>query len=68
MTEDRYTLWGTPHSLYTGKARSYLLKKRIAFDERLASDPRFMGEVIAAIGHFVAPVIETPEGLLVQDT
>ena len=68
MTEDRYTLWGTPHSLYTGKARSYLFKKRIAFDERLASDPRFMGEVIAAIGHFVAPVIETPEGLLVQDT
>lgn len=68
MTADRYTLWGTPHSLYTGKARSYLIKKRIAFDERPASDPRFIGEITPAIGHFVAPVIECPGGLIVQDT
>jgi glutathione S-transferase len=63
-----YTLWGTPHSLYTGKARSYLIKKRISFDERPASDPRFMDEIVPAIGHFVAPVIESPAGEIIQDT
>jgi len=68
MGTGRYTLWGTPHSLYTGKARAYLIKKRIAFDELLASDPRFLGEVVAGIGHFVAPVVESPEGEIIQDT
>ena len=43
MAKGRYTLWGTPHSLYTGKARSYLIKKQIAFDEVMSSDQRFMG-------------------------
>jgi glutathione S-transferase len=61
-------MWGTPHSLYSGKARSYLIKKRVPFTERLASDPRFLGEVVPAIGHMVIPVVETPEGELIQDT
>lgn len=68
LANRRYTLWGTPHSLYTGKARAYLIKKRIPFDELLPSDPRFMGEVIAKVGHMVIPVIETPRGELIQDT
>lgn len=68
MAEGRYTLWGTPNSLYTGKARSYLIKKGLPFDERMASDPRFMSEIVPQIGHFVIPVILSPEGSLVQDT
>lgn len=68
MNQASYTLWGTPHSLYTGKARSYLIKKRVPFTERLASDPRFLGEVVPAIGHMVIPVVETPDGELIQDT
>jgi glutathione S-transferase len=68
MSDRGYTLWGTPHSLFTGKARSYLLKKQVAFQELLASDPRFSGEVIPKVGHWVVPVIETPEGELIQDT
>jgi hypothetical protein len=28
-TNDTYILWGAPASLYNGKARSYLIKKRI---------------------------------------
>lgn len=63
-----YVLWGTPHSLYTGKARSYLIKKRVDFVERLPSDPRFAAEVVGQIGHFVVPVLETPTGALIQDT
>ena len=66
MTAGRYTLWGTPHSLFTGKIRSYLIKKGIPYDEVMASDPRFLGEVIERVGHTVIPVVETPEGALVQ--
>ena len=33
MPDRGYTLWGTPHSLFTGKARSCLLKKRVPFTE-----------------------------------
>lgn len=68
MTKGNYTLWGTPHSLFTGKARSYLLKKAVPFTELLASDPRFLGEVVPKVGHMVVPVIETPDGELIQDT
>lgn len=68
MADDIYTLWGTPHSLFTGKARSYLLKKQIPFTELLASDQRFLDEIVPQVGHMVIPVIETPEGALIQDT
>ncbi len=68
MAAGRYTLWGTPHSLYTGKARSYLIKKQVPFDEVMASDPHFMGEVVPQVGHMVIPVVRTPEGELIQDT
>lgn len=68
MSGNGYTLWGTPHSLFTGKARSYLLKKQVPFTELLASDSRFTGEVVPAVGHMVVPVVETPEGELLQDT
>lgn len=68
MANGRYTLWGTPHSLYTGKARSYLIKKQVPFDEVMACDQRFMGEVIPKVGHMVIPVVEAPNGTLIQDT
>lgn len=68
MATGRYTLWGTPHSLYTGKARSYLIKKQVPFDEVMASDAHFMGEVIPQVGHMVIPVVRTPGGELIQDT
>ncbi len=67
MAIGRYTLWGTPHSLYTGKARSYLIKKGVPFDEMMAGDPHFMGEVIPQVGHFVIPVVRTPDGAIIQD-
>lgn len=68
MPTPGFTMWGTPHSLFTGKARSYLLKKGVPFTELLASDPRFLGEVMPKVGHMVIPVVETPEGELIQDT
>ena len=68
MAAGRYTLWGTPHSLYSGKARSYLIKKQVPFDEVMASDAHFMGEIVPQVGHMVIPVVRTPEGALIQDT
>lgn len=68
MAGRQFTMWGTPHSLYAGKLRSYLIKKQVPYREMIASDPRFLGEVIGKIGHMVVPVVETPEGELLQDT
>ena len=42
-----FRLYGTPGSLYTGKARCYLIKKQVPYREVLASDPKFLSEVIA---------------------
>jgi glutathione S-transferase len=66
--EDTYTLWGGPLSLYSGKARSYLIKKRIPYVERFPSHADFPTRVMPAIGLFVIPVLEAPDGTLVQDT
>ncbi len=75
MTTDRSTvlnepliLWGTPHSLYTGKVRSYLIKKGLHFTESMPHRPRFQAEIVTAIRHVVVPVVETADGALYQDS
>ena len=65
---DAYTLWGSPHSLYTGKIRSYLIKKGVPFSEFLLAHPRFQSYVVPAVRHVVVPILETPDGRLLQDT
>ena len=62
------TLYGSPPSLYSGKARSYLRKAGIEFEERLHSHPDYSARILPAISRFVIPVLETPEGEIVQDT
>jgi glutathione S-transferase len=63
-----YVLYGMPASLYTAKARSYLRKRRIDHVERVVGDPRYTGEVMPRIGRWIIPVLQTPEGELIQDT
>jgi glutathione S-transferase len=63
-----YTLWGSSPSLYTGKARSYLVKKGLFYRERNPSDPEFAARILPAIGHFSIPVLETADGEIVQDS
>lgn len=65
---DRYVLYAMPGSLYSGKARSYLRSHRIDYVERVPGDPRYSDGVVAAIGRWIIPVLETPDGTLVQDT
>ena len=60
---DVFTLYGAAISLYTGKVRAYLRYKNIPFVESSMT-----GAVLEKIGYFMIPVLETPEGDLVQDT
>ena len=63
-----YILWGTPHSLYTGKARSCLIKKGLAFVERCPSHTDYKTRVRPAVVMVTFPVLETPEGHFIQDS
>ena len=63
-----FILWGTPHSLYTGKARSCLIKKGLTFVERCPSHTDYKARVRPAVGMVTFPVLETPEGQFIQDS
>ncbi|MEO1042947.1 MAG: glutathione S-transferase N-terminal domain-containing protein [Pseudomonadota bacterium] len=67
MTDAPYILYGMPLSLYTGKVRAYLIRRRIAFEERIAATPTFAKEIIPKIGRFIIPVLVTPDGEIWQD-
>jgi len=62
-----YRLYGTPGSLYTAKARSYLIKQHISFENRAAGEIRFRSEIAPKIGRWIIPVLESGDGHLVQD-
>jgi glutathione S-transferase len=63
-----YTLWGGSLSLYTGKLRSYLIKKNIPYRELYPSHPLFRTRIVPAVGLLVVPVLEAPDGTIIQDT
>ena len=63
-----YTLWGAAHSFYTGKIRSYLVKKGIAFREVYPTHPDFQAKIVPAVGLVVVPILESPDGQILQDT
>lgn len=67
-SEERYTLWGGQLSVYTAKVRSYMIKKGIPYRELYPSHPDFGSRIMPAIGLFVIPVLEAPDGEIVQDT
>lgn len=63
----KYKLFGMPASLYMGKARSYMRKQGIPFIEYGANHPDYQTRIMPAVGRFIIPVLETPEGHIVQD-
>ena len=65
---DPYVLYAMPASLYSGKARSYLRTHRIEYVERAPGDPRYGGEIEPVIGRWIIPVLQAPDGTIVQDT
>ena len=64
---DKHILYGMSASLYTGKVRAYLRQQGIAFIERGAGNPHFSNDVMPVIGRFIMPVVQTPEGEIIQD-
>ncbi len=67
-THDLPILWGAPGSGFSGRTRSYLLKKGIPFQQIFPGHPRFQQEIIPLIGYFVMPVMELTDGTLIQDS
>lgn len=63
-----YTLWGVACSLYTGPVRSYLIKKGLGYRERNPSAPEFAARIVPTVKSVVVPVLETPEGEILQDS
>lgn len=61
-------LYGVPHSLYTGIARCYLRTQGIPYTEIPTSHPDFAERILPVIQRSIIPVLETPEGEIVQDS
>ncbi|MFK7913382.1 MAG: glutathione S-transferase C-terminal domain-containing protein [Pseudomonadales bacterium] len=63
----QYRLYGMTHSLYTGKARSYLIKQHADFEEVSAGHPEFREQVMPQIGRWIIPVLQAADGTVIQD-
>ena len=65
--DTRHKLYSWSVSLYSGKARAYLIKQHIDFDDISPADPRYDAHIRPAIGRWIIPVMQTPQGDIVQD-
>ena len=61
-------LYGVPHSLYTGIARCYMRTQGIEYTEVPTSHPDFASRIMPAIQRSIIPVLETPDGDIIQDS
>ena len=61
-------LYAMRSSLYSSKARSYLLKQGIDYVETPPGDPSYTETVVPEIGRWIIPVFRTADGQLIQDT
>ena len=61
-----YILYSAPHSLYAGRARAYLIKRCIPFEERFVGHRSFTE--IKPIGKLpTIPTLVTPNGEIIRD-
>lgn len=63
-----YKLYGAEFSLYSGKARSYLRKKGIPFEEITPTASVYKKFIIPRTGVRYIPVVQTPDDCVYQDT
>lgn len=61
-------LYGSEFSLFTGKARSYLKKKGIEYEEITSSLKVYKNFIIPRTGVRYVPVIQTEDDVVIQDT
>ena len=62
-----HILYAMPHSLYSGRARSYLIKNGIPFEERSTGDESFKAEVLPKSKLPTIPTLVTAEGEVIRD-
>jgi glutathione S-transferase len=67
-TTGTYTLYAMRVSLYSGKARSYLIKQGIDYVEVVPGTRRFLEEIVPKIGRWIIPTLEAPDGEIIQDS
>ena len=63
----RHILYAMPHSLYSGRARSYLIKNRIPFEERSTGHESFKAEVLPEGKLPTIPTLVTADGEVIRD-
>ena len=66
MTEI-HKLYAITHSLYSGRARSYLIKQGISFQELSTGHESFKAEVLPKGKLATIPTLVTPEGEVIRD-
>lgn len=66
MTHD-FTFYSWPVSLYSGKARSYLIKQGADFQDVSPIHESYEKVIRPAIGRWIIPVMQTADGEIVQD-
>ena len=62
-----HILYAMPHSLYSGRARSYLIKNGIPFEERSTGHESFKAEVLPKSKLPTIPTLVTTEGEVIRD-
>ena len=62
-----YTLYAMTHSLYSGRARSYLIKHQIPFQELSTGHESFKADVLPRGKLPTIPTLVTPEGEVIRD-
>ncbi|MBU4315841.1 MAG: glutathione S-transferase [Proteobacteria bacterium] len=61
-------LYGVPFSLYTGKARSYLIKQGIPYRELVPKTEHYLNDVLPAVHRLMMPTLELPNNEYIQDS
>lgn len=67
QVSERYKFFSWSLSLYSGKARAYLIKQHIDFDDLSPASQYYENTIRPAIGRWIIPVMQTPDGEIVQD-
>ena len=64
---DLHTLYAVTHSLYSGRARSYLIKNKIPFRELSTGHESFKADVLPRAKLPTIPTLVTSEGEVIRD-
>ena len=64
---DLHTLYAITHSLYSGRARSYLIKQQIPFRELSTGHESFKADVLPKGKLPTIPTLVTPDGAVIRD-